>query len=404
MRWRALSVVVPTYAREEVLIDTVQQLIEQAGGRCEVLVVDQTLRHKGAIEDQLHRWDQDGAMRWIRLPEPSITHAMNVGLGHASHPFVLFLDDDILPSPGLVEEHVRAHREHPDAWAVVGQVLQPEDWDGQLRVDPATAGKSCELRVDGGNDEWRMMNEEGGGNGRGQKSEHRRQRAEDRELRVEPATAGKSCELGVNGRTADQQEDRREREEDRDQETRDHGPGTTHSRLVELTGDLDFDFASDEGRFVRNVMAGNLSVKRDMALEIGGFDENFVGSAYRFETEFAKRILANGGKIWFEPRASIKHLRAERGGTRAEGSHLTSMSPRHGVGDYYYALKCGEGWERAKYVLRRPFREVRTKFHLKHPRWIPVKFIGELRALMKALRLYHHGPRLLPTNNTNRHE
>jgi len=144
-------------------------------------------------------------------------------------------------------------------------------------------------------------------------------------------------------------------------------------------------------------MAGNLSVKRDRALAVGGFDANFTPPvAYRFETEFARRLVAAGGRIRFEPRASIRHLRAARGGTRSQGGHLTSSSPVHGVGDYYYALRCGRGWERFWYVLRRPLREVRTRFHLLHPWYIPVKLVGEVRALALAVRLHRGGPRLLP--------
>jgi GT2 family glycosyltransferase len=163
-----------------------------------------------------------------------------------------------------------------------------------------------------------------------------------------------------------------------------------------LTRDLDFAFNGNLAAWVNNVMAGNLSVKKELALKIGGFDENFTPPvAYRFETEFARRILHNGGKIWFEPKASIKHLRAVSGGTRSKGSHLTSVSPIHGVGDYYYALRCGRGWDRIAYIMTRPFREIRTKFHLKHPWWIPVKFVGEIRAMVKAIKLHRQGPRLL---------
>jgi GT2 family glycosyltransferase len=147
-----------------------------------------------------------------------------------------------------------------------------------------------------------------------------------------------------------------------------------------------------------NVMAGNLSVRRDKALQIGGFDENFIGVAYRFETEFAHRIWAQGGKILFQPEASIHHLRAPSGGTRSHGNHLTSVSPLHGVGDFYFALRQGLSLATLIYMARRPFREVCTRFHLKHPWWIPVKFLGEIRALLLAIRLRRQGPRYVACN------
>src|SRR5437868_3122650 len=76
---------------------------------------------------------------------------------------------------------------------------------------------------------------------------------------------------------------------------------------------LDFPFNSAIPAQVANVMAGNLSVRREMALAVGGFDENFVGVAYRFETEFCRRLLRAGGRVLFQPAASIHHLRTPTG-------------------------------------------------------------------------------------------
>jgi GT2 family glycosyltransferase len=163
-----------------------------------------------------------------------------------------------------------------------------------------------------------------------------------------------------------------------------------------LWADLEFPFYSSQSDWIRNVMAGNLSVNRECALRIGGFDENFLGVAYRFETEFARRMIANGGRIRYCAEASIDHLRVSRGGTRSGGSHLTSADPRHGVGDYYFAMCARANWfQRWVYMLRRPLREVTTRFHLKHPWYVPVKLVGELRAFWAAVSLCRRGPRLL---------
>lgn len=152
-------------------------------------------------------------------------------------------------------------------------------------------------------------------------------------------------------------------------------------RLTGLRVDDDFPFHSTRDMEVQNVMAGNLCVNRLRALSLGGFDENFTGSAYRFETEFARRVCKAGGKIKFLGNAGIDHLRAERGGTRSTGTHLTSADPKHGIGDHYYAhLHANSRLEAEVYCWSRIFREVRTKFHLLHPWWIPVKLVGEFRA------------------------
>jgi GT2 family glycosyltransferase len=162
-----------------------------------------------------------------------------------------------------------------------------------------------------------------------------------------------------------------------------------------LRVDFDFPFHSTRKVELQNVMSGHMSVIRERALEAGGFDENFRGAAYRFDTEFGRRVLRHGGRIMFEPAASIRHLRAERGGTRIQGDHLASASPNHGVGDYYFALLHGWRVDVAWYVVRRMIREVSTKFHLRHPWYIPIKLLGETRALCWAFQLLRRGPKLI---------
>lgn len=303
-----VSVVIPTYGREQVLVATVSQILSMPSGPAEVLIIDQTPEHQVATDQQLSCWDREGCIRWIRLTRPSIPEAMNAGLQFARNPLVLFLDDDIVPDGNLIAAHAQAYKDFPEAWAVAGQVLQP--------------GESPGAR---------------------------------------------------NGYTAN----------------------------FGLRADLNFPFWSDEPAWVANVMAGNLSLRRDRALAAGGFDENFQGSAYRFETEFSRRLIMRGGRIRYAPEASIRHLRAERGGTRAAGSHLTSASPRHGVGDYYFALLQGCTAETMAYMSWRMVREVCTRFHLRHPWWIPVKLLGELRGLVRATRLRRRGQRLIEAAHTH---
>jgi hypothetical protein len=144
-------------------------------------------------------------------------------------------------------------------------------------------------------------------------------------------------------------------------------------------------------------MAGNLSMRRERVLQLGGFDENFVGVAYRFETDLCRRLSRAGGRILFQPSATIRHLRFPSGGTRSHGNHLTSPSPAHGVGDYYFALRQGVSPSVLGYILRRPVREVCTRFHLRHPWWMPVKCLGEMTALLWAVVLALRGPRYAQT-------
>lgn len=152
--------------------------------------------------------------------------------------------------------------------------------------------------------------------------------------------------------------------------------------------------ASIEPGFVEEFMGGNFSVRRDAALALGGFDERFVRVAYRFEAEFAHRARKAGWRFPFAPNATIHHLRAERGGTRSFGDHLRTASPGHAVGQYYFLLRTRpRGWRLD--LLRKPFRAITTRFHLRHPWWIPPVLLAQFSGLLWALWLVAKGPALI---------
>lgn len=291
---RNISIVIPTLGREEVLLQTIESLLNLEAAADELLVADQTASHEPGTAAMLSRLEEKGRIRWLRLGRPSIPASMNEGLRQARGDVVLFLDDDIVPQEGLVVAHRKAHEEDSVA-AVVGMVLQPGE---------------------------------------------------------EPVVGSSAAPPGEG-----------------------------------LLRDLEFCFRSTEKADVWNVMAGNFSVKRTAALACGGFDERFVGVAYRFETEFCRRLRRHGGRVSYEPGAVIRHLKASSGGTRTWGHHQTSARPEHSAGDYYFALLEGSGVEVAAYATRRFRQETLSRFHLTHPWYIPVKALGEIRGFLMAVGL-----------------
>jgi glycosyltransferase involved in cell wall biosynthesis len=155
-----------------------------------------------------------------------------------------------------------------------------------------------------------------------------------------------------------------------------------------------FSFNSSRPAWVDEFMGGNFSVARGVAFELGGFDENFVRVAYRFEAEFAHRYRAAGHRISYEPEALINHLKAAGGGTRTFGDHLTTWRPDHAVGAYYHGLRTGNWRE----FLSRPSRCVTTRYHLRHPWHVPGTLLAEIAGMCWACCLFIRGPkRLSPT-------
>lgn len=284
-----LSIAIPTYRRGSVLVDTLEYLLALHPRATEILLLDQTERHEPKTAARLQELADAALIRWMRLPTPSITAAMNEGLRRACEDIVLFVDDDIRPEAALLKAHLSAHSAHPDG-LVAGRVIQPwqESADGDVQV-----------ALDG--------------------------------------------------------------------------------------------FARTREGVVTEFVGCNFSVRRALAIELGGFDENFVRVAYRYEAEFAHRYRASGRPIYFEPLACLHHLKDVKGGTRTYGEHLTTWRPDHAVGAYYFGLRTRTMRE----FLIRPFRAITTRYHLRHPWRIPVTLLAELGGMLWALGLFMRGPKHL---------
>jgi GT2 family glycosyltransferase len=120
----SISVVIPTYRREQVLLDTLHHVAAQVRPGDEILVIDQTPQHESATEQALRRLVGTG-VRWYRRDRPHICAAMNAGALLARGELLLFLDDDVVPAPSLLEAHRTALSGDGPPPATCGQVLQP---------------------------------------------------------------------------------------------------------------------------------------------------------------------------------------------------------------------------------------------------------------------------------------
>jgi GT2 family glycosyltransferase len=127
-----LSVVIPTRDRPGELSRCLERLERQAERRFEVLVVsdrDESEPHATVAAIGARTLP----VRHLTGTGPGASGARNAGWRAAQAPVVLFLGDDLLASPRLVEEHLRAHDEHPEH--EVG-VLGGVEWARELRVTP----------------------------------------------------------------------------------------------------------------------------------------------------------------------------------------------------------------------------------------------------------------------------
>ncbi|MDH3376240.1 MAG: glycosyltransferase [Gammaproteobacteria bacterium] len=295
-----MSIVVPTYRREQVLIDSLQQLVKLPTPASELIVVDQTLNHERAVADALSDWASQGLIRWIRQNKVSVTRAMNCALICAKYDIVLFVDDDIDIHTDLAKEHFDAHSRY-HATVVVGQIVQP----------------------------WQQA-------------------------------IPKGAYIANNDPDA-------------------------------------FAFNSSDGAWITRAMGGNMSMQRQDAIDIGGFDEHFVGAAYRFEAEFTERIIRAGGTIRFAPGAALHHLKHPSGGTRSFGDAGSAYLPYHSVGEYYYLLRATGISGRMLRLISRTARAGMTRQHLTRPWLLPGTLLGEVVGLLWACVLRLRAPKYVET-------
>jgi len=157
------------------------------------------------------------------------------------------------------------------------------------------------------------------------------------------------------------------------------------------------EFNSPHRRFVKRFMAGNVSLKISDGLQVGGMDENFVGSAYRFEAEFADRMDRAGMRMLYLPTAQVRHLKLDSGGTSSYGIHYRTIRPYHAVGEYYYLLAARSAAKRIRKFFLRPIRSCVTRYHMCRPWAIVPTLIAEIWAMLWAVVLRFRGPRLVGT-------
>ncbi|MBR8829527.1 MAG: hormogonium polysaccharide biosynthesis glycosyltransferase HpsN [Gomphosphaeria aponina SAG 52.96 = DSM 107014] len=122
MTYSLISVIIPTYGREETLCHTLEDLLKQDYPEFEVLVIDQTPTHQPETETYLKALLAAGKISWFRLDWASLPGARNYGVRRANGEIILFLDDDVQIPQGYLLAHARNY-ENSQVGAVAGRVF-----------------------------------------------------------------------------------------------------------------------------------------------------------------------------------------------------------------------------------------------------------------------------------------
>ncbi|WP_293359484.1 MULTISPECIES: hormogonium polysaccharide biosynthesis glycosyltransferase HpsN [unclassified Microcoleus] len=225
-----ISVVIPTYNREQPLRETLADVIRQNYPDFEVLVIDQTRTHESETGVYLEELATAGKIRWFPVDWASLPGARNYAVRRAVGEIILFIDDDVQLPDGFLAAHAGNYLAKPDVGCVAGRVfdrMKLGNSGGDLTIDflPPEA--------------------------------------------MDPGIAWYFIDL-------------------------------VHTVKPQQ---------------VLSARGCNMSFRRQVFADWGlTFDERFVGSAVREESDFCLRLRSTGMKIWYDPSACLVHLGEESGG------------------------------------------------------------------------------------------
>ncbi|WP_029008284.1 glycosyltransferase family 2 protein [Azospirillum halopraeferens] len=133
-RLAPLSIVVPTFNRGDLLVETLEAVARTAEGLEHefVIIDDGSSDHTPALlADLAGRLPN---LTWKSIPNGGPGQARNLGAAMARHPVVLFLGDDIQPLNGdFLRAHAELHAANPDpGFAVLGKVVWPDRPDADV--------------------------------------------------------------------------------------------------------------------------------------------------------------------------------------------------------------------------------------------------------------------------------
>jgi hypothetical protein len=113
-----VSVIIPTYNRRDLLVETLASVRAQADCDVEVVIVDD-----GSTDGTRELLAAEDGVRCIRQEHAGAQRARNVGLEESQGEYIQYLDSDDLLAPGKLAAQAGYLLDHPQVDAVYGQAL-----------------------------------------------------------------------------------------------------------------------------------------------------------------------------------------------------------------------------------------------------------------------------------------
>ena len=111
-----VSLIIPTYNRQEIVSQTLKYLKKQSITGFEVILVDQTVSN----DSNLKNFKNDGFIyKYIKITETGLPNARNVGAENAKGDILVFIDDDSIPDPDLIQSYMNLFNDYEkDKWCI----------------------------------------------------------------------------------------------------------------------------------------------------------------------------------------------------------------------------------------------------------------------------------------------
>jgi glycosyltransferase involved in cell wall biosynthesis len=117
-----ISVIIPTYGREQPLLDTIADVLKQDYPNYEILIIDQTPQHLPETQAILDEFAKLGKIRFFKLNWASLPGARNFAVRRSKGEILLFIDDDVQLESGFLSAHAKNYQ-RSNIGAVAGRVF-----------------------------------------------------------------------------------------------------------------------------------------------------------------------------------------------------------------------------------------------------------------------------------------
>jgi GT2 family glycosyltransferase len=130
----AVSIVIPTHNRLDNLKKVLEALEKQTYPTNDFEIIVVSDGSTDGTDQFLAENPSTLNLRAIFQPDLGVAVARNMGGQAATGEIIIFIDDDVVPAPELIQEHVRFQQEHGRQAVVIGPMLAPLDFQPPIWV------------------------------------------------------------------------------------------------------------------------------------------------------------------------------------------------------------------------------------------------------------------------------